>query len=220
MMIALDNLDNYFKEKDFEYTKEAYNFFFENIYKKVNPEVEKDNLQVFKNALTNTKPLFIKYKEIKKKLLINKILKSIMVTANSQGGKKLTPVNDVTLVESVYDMELFRNELIKKGFDCNKLDGFPKKNLDEIRKSLFEAAGLKCKSIIELYENSFDHRNGTRFMDVMEIANEGINPEYFLFPDEEPYIDEEFISNYGILYDYLLYNDDLLYDSNKPKMKK
>lgn len=220
MMIALDNLDNYFKEKDFEYTKEAYNFFFENIYKKVNPEVEKDNLQVFKNALTNTKPLFIKYKEIKKKLLINKILKSIMVTANSQGGKKLTPLNNVTLVESVYDLNLFRNELIERGFDCNKVDGFSKMNLDDIRSYLFEKTGLECKSIKELYENSFDHRNDTRYMNVMEIANEGINPEYFLFPDADPFIDEEFISNYGILYDYLLYNDDLLYSTNKPQMKK
>lgn len=220
MMIALDNLDNYFKEKDFEYTKEAYNFFFENIYKKVNPEVEKDNLQVFKNALTNTKPLFIKYKEIKKKLLINKILKSIMVTANSQGGKKLTPLNNVTLVESVYDLNLFRNELIERGFDCNKVDGFSKMNLDSIRSYLFEKIGLECKSIKELYENSFDHRNDTRYMNVMEIANEGINPEYFLFPDADPFIDEEFISNYGILYDYLLYNDDLLYSTNKPQMKK
>lgn len=220
MMIALDNLGNYFKEKDQEYTKEAYDFFFENLYKKVNPEVEKDNLQVFKNALTNTKPLFIKYKEIKKKLLINKILKSIMVTANSQGGKKLTPLNDVTLIESVYDLNLFRNELIERGFDCNKVEGFSNMNLDSIRSYLFNLSGLEYKTIKELYLNSFDHRNGTRYMNVMEIANEGINPEYFLFPDADPYIDEEFISNYGILYDYLLYNDDLLYSTNKPQMKK
>ena len=97
-MIVLDKLKEYFEEKDSEYTKEAYDFFFENIYKKVSPEVDINDLQVFRNALSNTKPLFIKYKEIKKKLLINKILKSIMEVANSQGGIKLTPINDVTLI--------------------------------------------------------------------------------------------------------------------------
>lgn len=219
-MIVLDKLKEYFEEKDSEYTKEAYDFFFENIYKKVSPEVDINDLQVFRNALSNTKPLFIKYKEIKKKLLINKILKSIMEVANSQGGIKITPINDVTLIESVYDLELFRNELIKKGFDCNRIKNYPSLDLDKIREELFKSAGMECKSIKDLYKASFDHRNEIRNINIMEIAMEGINPDYFLFPDADPYIDEEYMEQYGLLYDYLVYNDDLLYNSNNSQKKK
>ena len=202
-MIKLLNFEENFIKEDEGKSKED----FKELYKKISHGSD-----------YYSKGEFNRFQNLKKQLVINSVLQSVMDSANKQSNnEKITPFNREKVGNVIHDKALFKEELLKKGINPDGFD-IESYSLDEIRSYLYNSLGIKVKSISDMYDNEI---NNGRYINInfAELLVQGINPDSIRHKDQKPYIDTNFITkNYlldKIVIDGQIFGMEVLNKSNK-----